>query len=716
MGFFDLFTRSRSSVDTIDQPFEALESRLALYQSPMTVGLPPLGSLEYLYNTVVRFDTNVGRIDVELFDNSVANTVNHFVSMIRDGRIDESFFWSKTPSLLYGGKAKYNDVGGMTYVPLAASVPNGFSRSNLAGTLTMMPATSTTVQNVFAFNLTNNPVLDTLNGGATVIGKVLQGMDILQTIAGYATQNLNTVFNAGAGPFFAVPVRPGYNPNTGPTEATLVRITDIEVVKSNGSNKYFEQAYVFPDGLRTANTIERIDMVNLETSLPNHYQIIIRYESGVRDGVIATGILQPNQRFSLKVNDANFVNYNLVRSGVGYGFEVRSSRAMGVALNRREQSTSVSEGFLIEARLTEGQLKSWHLPNVVKSANDQSVIVFENLANQKIQVNMLLFPEGGGSPIFQGRNLDPYRRGSINLSSLGGIPNGRYSVQIATTGPVVAAATHYLLSGATKTEGSAALGVTGGGRSEGALAAAIIPNGGSAFLDVMYSAGTPTAIFVDFEFKLNNGSTVFSAVLLTAANRRQTVDLSTVPGLPTNEYFAIRYAERNGSTPVSVGYRSVVGGDEMSTSFQTLATRTMVLADGYMDPTLNASQHDEIISLFNPYARAQVSFFYQLVYHFSDGSAVFAPFSAPGGLAALERVDLKTRDFPEVMTKINSNPAFRFYSIEVISVQFVIPLINGGVVAQLTRLHNTWSQNLTTTATLDPRQVVLPLDHPEFNP
>jgi cyclophilin family peptidyl-prolyl cis-trans isomerase len=714
MGFFDSFSRSRTRTAAFDQ-IETLEPRLALYQNPMIQGLPALASLENLYASVVRFDTNVGKIDVELYDNVAPNTVNLFLNSIKNGRIDESFFHSLTPGLLYGGRGKFSDTTGFSYIPLNNPIPNGLSRSNTAGTLTMMPASSTTVRNDFAFNLVNNPILDTLNGGATVIGKVVQGMNILQTIAGYATQDLNANFGTPGGAFFKVPVTPAYNSGTGPTEATIVRITDIEIIKAFGSNKFYEQSYVYSDGLRNANTIERVDLVNIDSNLHNSYQIIIRYETGDRDSVIASGLLAPGARLSFKVNDANSPGYNVVRGNTAYSFEVRSNRAMGVALNRREQSTSVSEEFLIEARLTENQLKAWHLPNVEKSATAQGRITFENLTNVKGDVYMLLFPEGGGSSIFLSRTLNAYRRTTVNLNALGGVPNGRYSVQISSTIPVAAAASQYTISGGTLTDGSTSMGVTNGGGVEGALAAAMIPTGGTAHLDVMYSAGTPTAIFVDFEFKLNNGSTIFSAVLLTAANRRQTVDLSTVPGLPTNEYFSVRYTERNSVTPVSVSYRARVGGDEMSTPFQTMATRTMVFADGYTDPTLTANQQDEIISIFNPYARAQVSFFYQMVYHFSDGSMVFAPFSAPGGLGALERVDLKTRDFPEVMTKISSNPAFRFYSIEVISVQFVIPLINGGVVTQLTRLHNTWSQNLTTTGGLDPRQVVLFMNHPEFN-
>ena len=67
------------------------------------------------------------------------------------------------------------------------------------------------------------------------------------------------------------------------------------------------------------------------------------------------------------------------------------------------------------------------------------------------------------------------------------------------------------------------------------------------------------------------------------------------------------------------------------------------------------------------------------------------------------------------MTKINSNAAFRFYSIEVVTVQFTFPTPVGGVVAQMTRLHNTWGQAMTTGPSMDPRLPVLFMENPEFD-
>ena len=165
----------------------------------------------------------------------------------------------------------------------------------------------------------------------------------------------------------------------------------------------------------------------------------------------------------------------------------------------------------------------------------------------------------------------------------------------------------------------------------------------------------------------------------------------------------------------AVTYRAEMNGDEMATPFQTITTRSVSFADGYLDPALIPNGMQETISVFNPYA-SNVNFLYDLYFTFADGTRL--PAAAPGvfSLGSHERADHRPQDFANILAKINSNPAFRFYSVEVVSTQFTLPQPVGGVIAQLTRVHNTWGQNLTTIPNLDPRLVVMFLDNPEFHP
>ena len=76
--------------------------------------------------------------------------------------------------------------------------------------------------------------------------------------------------------------------------------------------------------------------------------------------------------------------------------------------------------------------------------------------------------------------------------------------------------------------------------------------------------------------------------------------------------------------------------------------------------------------------------------------------------------DHHATDFPAVMAKINSGPGFRFYSVEVVSSAF-LPGFTNSVMAQMTRIHNTWGQSLTSIPALDPTLPLLFADDPQFH-
>jgi hypothetical protein len=193
-------------------------------------------------------------------------------------------------------------------------------------------------------------------------------------------------------------------------------------------------------------------------------------------------------------------------------------------------------------------------------------------------------------------------------------------------------------------------------------------------------------------------------------------------GLPTDEFFTIRYEVTNGVTPVAATYRTEEAGDIMSTVFQNAVTRTAVFGDGFSDPTAGAGMQ-ETYSIFNPYSTdSGVSSIYSVLFHFSDGTTLWWNHQAPlpPSLGPWERVDIRPQD-AEVVTgqamtvweKINSAPQFRFYSVEIVSAQ-LNPGIVGGIVAQRTRLQNNVGQSITSVAGLDARLPVLYLNNPEF--
>ena len=145
-------------------------------------------------DTLVRFDTTLGNIDVELFNSAAPITVQNFLSYVTANDYNNMFFHRLVNGfVLQGGGFTYNSGTGLyNPVPAGASIVNEFSasRSNLAGTIAMAKTSSgpDTATNQFFFNLADNSSnLDNQNGGFTVFGQVVgNGMSVVNQLAGAA--------------------------------------------------------------------------------------------------------------------------------------------------------------------------------------------------------------------------------------------------------------------------------------------------------------------------------------------------------------------------------------------------------------------------------------------------------------------------------------------------------------------------------------------------
>lgn len=694
--------------------FERLEERIVFYAGPMLTGLPQFGVLENQNNTVVRMHTNVGNIDIELFDQTAPGTVNNFKRYIDNGLLDETFFHRLVPGFVLqgGGFTFHNDVGAEA-VETFDPIPNEFSRLNLEGTIAMakiggQPDSATSQ---FFFNLTDNPNLDEQNGGFTVFGRVIQGWDVVQSIAGLQVRNLNAQLTGSA--FGEVPTRGNYDPNVGPTEASLVRINDIEVIKRWGSNRYFRHVAHISEGFSGANVVERIDLQNFHReNQVNHYQIIVRYENGIRDQVISTGVLQPGERRTFKVSDANFPDYQIVRPNEPYAIEVRSTVALAASLNHRDAGGTVEEAFINTLGYRRAELMHWRIPGGEKAEGVQSFLHYQNLSSEPVTMYILIRSEDGTARYLQ-RTVEPFRRGGVELHNIGVIPNGKFSVQINALGPIVAGLSQYRAGTAATGNAGMTTGVLAGGSTHGVLPAARIPANGEAFVDLMYTQQTPNLVIVNMQYIRSNNFSESAQVILTAAQRAQRINLSEMfPSLPTNEFFTLRYSVQGDSSPVAAQYTIRAAGDEATTRFQTNATQTVAFASGFTDPAMaTANQMIETISVFNPYnADAGALYFYDLVFQFSDGTVIFAASNLPFSLNAHQRRDHSAWAIPAVRAKIESAPEFRFYSVQVVAAPFPV----GPVVAQMTRTIQAWNHTSTSSPAVDPRLPVHMLDQEQF--
>ena len=140
---------------------------------------------------MITITTNHGDIVVELFDESAPVTCENFRQYIADSFFDGTIFHRVIPNfMIQGGGFTAEMTQKDTREPIKNEADNG--EKNVRGTLAMartQVVDSATAQ--FFINLRDNDFLD--HGGRdfgyAVFGKVSDGMDVVDKIAGVATGN-----------------------------------------------------------------------------------------------------------------------------------------------------------------------------------------------------------------------------------------------------------------------------------------------------------------------------------------------------------------------------------------------------------------------------------------------------------------------------------------------------------------------------------------------
>ncbi len=149
----------------------------------------------------LRMQTDLGGVDIELFDAATPGTVNNFMDYVNGGNYEGTFIHrrasvntSGVDVLQMGGyvfdpaMGIFTNNAGVSHIPvLTGNLPviNEPGISNLRGTIAMarqagQPDSATSE---FFFNLIDNIVLDTTDGGFTVFGQVTNGMNVIDAIS-----------------------------------------------------------------------------------------------------------------------------------------------------------------------------------------------------------------------------------------------------------------------------------------------------------------------------------------------------------------------------------------------------------------------------------------------------------------------------------------------------------------------------------------------------
>ena len=138
---------------------------------------------------MVRFETTHGHITIELFDKEAPLSAANFLKYVDDGFYDGAIFHRIVPGFVIQGGGLDADFGSKkTRPPIKNEATNGLK--NERGTLSMARTNdinSGTSQ--FFVNLKDNEFLDHKSGnyGYAVFGRVTEGMDVVDKIAGVKT-------------------------------------------------------------------------------------------------------------------------------------------------------------------------------------------------------------------------------------------------------------------------------------------------------------------------------------------------------------------------------------------------------------------------------------------------------------------------------------------------------------------------------------------------
>lgn len=180
--------------------------------------------------TVVEFETVLGNIQVNLYDESTPETVENFLAYVKSGAYNNSVIHRSVPEfIVQGGGFEYEDGEDEPQrIDTGDSVVNEPQWSNRKGTIAMakLGGRPNSATSQWFFNLDDNHAnLDIQNGGFTVFGEVISGMDVVEDIADLPRFNLDDVDAA----LSSVPLR-DFDNSQAVTRANYVSILSITVI------------------------------------------------------------------------------------------------------------------------------------------------------------------------------------------------------------------------------------------------------------------------------------------------------------------------------------------------------------------------------------------------------------------------------------------------------------------------------------------------------
>ena len=192
--------------------------------------------------TIVAVETDLGTIEINLYDNATPATVTNFLNYVNSGAFTDSIIHRSAPGFVIQGGGYITDINAeISEIITNPPVTNEPVYSNIRGTIAMakLGGDPNSATSQWFINLADNASnLDGQNGGFTVFGEVTAGLDVVDAIAALPRYEFESPFtelplqNYSATDYTdAVPVD-----NTHLVIVTAVTVPDTEANTAAGLN------------------------------------------------------------------------------------------------------------------------------------------------------------------------------------------------------------------------------------------------------------------------------------------------------------------------------------------------------------------------------------------------------------------------------------------------------------------------------------------------
>lgn len=360
----------------------------------------------------------------------------------------------------------------------------------------------------------------------------------------------------------------------------------------------------FPEGFAGSSIDEFVPIVNPNSTAVD-YQIFARYETGENPSTpIFSGTIAGNSRGGVTVFTRNNPGASLVRIGVPYSLEIRSTGPLGATFSHYDFNASVGEAFTNRTSTT------WTFAELNKDRNTyRDFLLFYNPGSSTANLNVTLFYQDGATVTFQA-TVDANRRGGVNIDADSRVTrNGRFGVRIDSDQPIVSSVSSYNLA---RGGGDGLLGDADGGSNRGVVTNISSGAGVTSNLSVLNANNSATTVTIVADYGRTDLPKITRIVTIDPRTQfsLSLSDLGLIPG----QTAGLTYTS---SLPVTFQALEYKLGDGNVTTTQTSAARTFFFGDLFVNPRQAGLQYIEQLGLYNP---TNVAIDVTVRFLFADGS------------------------------------------------------------------------------------------------